>query len=96
MDRLIIKRPLITERSMAQTKKGFYTFAVSKDERKESIKKAIEKLFNVNVLSLRTISRPGKVKRSGKTRTLTRSSDWKKVIVKLKKDQKIALFDIGK
>lgn len=91
----ILKRPIITERSIEQTKKGFYTFGVDLDARKEDIKKAVEKQFGVNVLSIRTIKMPEKTKRSGRTGRIITRNEWKKAVVKIKTGQKISLFDVS-
>lgn len=94
IQQLLIK-PIITEKSISQTKKGFYTFAVNNFSRKGEIKKTIEDQFNVDVLAIRTIRMPGKTHRSGKTMKKVYLPSWKKAIVKLAKDQKITLFEVG-
>lgn len=91
----ILKRPIITERSTLAAKKGFYTFAVVKNARKEQIKKAIEDQFGINVVSIRTIKMPEKTKRSSKTGRTSTSGEWKKAIVKVKTGEKITLFEVG-
>jgi len=77
----IIIRPIVTEKSNFALAEGKYTFEVHKDASKTEVKKAVEQLFNVKVISVNTVSMPGKVKRmgyhSGKT------SDCKKAIVKI-------------
>jgi len=77
----IIIRPIVTEKSNFALAEGKYTFEVHKDASKTEVKKAVEQLFNVKVISVNTVSMPGKVKRmgvhSGKT------PDWKKAIVKI-------------
>ena len=64
---------------------------MDKKATKHTIKDAVEKAFNVKVLEVRTLIMPGKTKRLG--RYEGKSSTWKKAIVRLKKDQTIALFD---
>jgi large subunit ribosomal protein L23 len=77
----IIIRPIVTEKSNFALAEGKYTFEVHKDATKTEVKKAVEQLFNVKVISVNTVSMPGKEKRmgvhSGKT------PDWKKAIVKI-------------
>lgn len=75
----IIVRPIITEKSSAAMAQGKYTFEVNKKATKIDIKSAVEKLFEVKVLDVRTISVRGKMKRQGVHQGKT--SDWKKAIV---------------
>ena len=62
----IIKRPVITEQSMAQTEIKRYTFEVAKDANKIEIAKAIEEIFGVKVAKVNTINMYGKEKRMGR------------------------------
>ena len=75
----IIKKPIITEKSSSDIQEGKYTFEVSKKATKVDIAKAVEKLFEVKVLKVNTISVKGKEKRVGVHQGKT--SDWKKAIV---------------
>ena len=77
----IIIRPIITEKSNMAVAEGKYTFEVAKDATKTEVKKAVEQLFNVKVVSVNTVSMPGKQKRMGVH--TGRTSDWKKAIVKI-------------
>lgn len=77
----IIVRPVITEKSNVATAEGKYTFEVASDASKTAIKKAVEELFNVKVVSVNTVSVPGKMKRMGVHQGKT--PDWKKAIVKI-------------
>jgi len=77
----IIIRPLVTEKSNMAMAEGKYTFEVHKDASKTEVKKAIEQLFNVKVVSVNTVTMPGKLKRMGVHSG--RTSDWKKAIVKI-------------
>lgn len=88
-------RPLITEKSMALAQKGWYSFAVFRNNRKEDIAKEIAKLYKVTVTDIRTIRRVGKTRRVGRKMMIIRKPDWKKAMVKLVKGQKIAVFDVG-
>ena len=58
---------------------GKYTFEVAKAATKTEVKKAVEQLFNVKVVSVNTVSMPGKQKRMGVH--TGRTPDWKKAIV---------------
>ena len=75
----IIIAPVVTERSTADMQEGKYTFKVAKKATKVDIKNAVEKLFEVKVLSVNTMTVKGKEKRVGVHQG--RTSDWKKAIV---------------
>ena len=75
----IIIKPIITEKSSSDLQEGKYTFEVNKKATKVDIAKAVEKLFEVKVLKVNTISVKGKEKRVGVH--LGKTSDWKKAIV---------------
>ncbi|MBI3813289.1 MAG: 50S ribosomal protein L23 [Nitrospinae bacterium] len=66
-------------------------FHVDINANKRDIKKAVERIFNVNVVSINTINMMGKVKRFGKI--LGKRPDWKKAIVTLKEGEKIELLE---
>ena len=75
----IIIRPIITEKSNDGLQEGKYTFEVNKKATKVDIARAVEKLFEVKVLNVNTITVKGKAKRVGVHQG--RTSDWKKAIV---------------
>ena len=75
----IIIAPVVTEKSNDELQAGKYTFRVNKKATKIDIRNAVEKLFEVKVLNVNTISVKGKEVRRGKTTGKT--SDWKKAIV---------------
>ena len=75
----IIIKPIITEKSNDGLQDGKYTFKVNKKATKIDIRNAVEKLFEVKVLDVTTISVKGKEKRVG--RNVGKTSDWKKAIV---------------
>jgi large subunit ribosomal protein L23 len=88
----IIKKPLITEKSTRQKEEGNQiAFVVDPKAGKIQIRQAVEKLFKVKVLSVRTMNVTGKKKRLG--RFLGRKSDWKKAIVKLREGDRIEFFE---
>ena len=95
----IIKRPIITEKSMKveldregnEIKK--YTFEVPKTVNKLEIKYAVEEVFGVKVAKVNTMNYDDKLKRMG--RYEGRRASWKKAIVTLAKDSKtIEFFDM--
>ena len=75
----IIIAPIITEKSNDGLQEGKYTFKVNKKATKVDIARAVEKLFEVKVLNVNTITVKGKEKRVG--RSVGKTSDWKKAIV---------------
>ena len=92
MERAVILRPLLTEKSYATIQNKKYTFVVAKDANKTEIKLEIEKRFDVQVEKVNTLNCHGKLKRMGRTQGYT--SDYKKAVVTLKKDSKgIAFFE---
>lgn len=76
-----IIRPIVTEKSSTELQDGKYTFEVSKKATKVDIAKAVEKIFEVKVLKVNTITVRGKEKRVGVH--TGRTSDWKKAIVSI-------------
>lgn len=89
-------RPLVTEKSSHQARQsagergGSYSFEVAANANKMQIRDAIEKIYGVKVLSVRTSNRPGKVRRFrwkfGRTRQI------KKAVVTVDHDSHIDLF----
>ena len=75
----IIIATVITKKSNDAMQAGKYTFKVNKNATKVEIANAVEKLFEVKVLKVNTISVKGKSKRVGYHQGKT--SDWKKAIV---------------
>lgn len=80
----IIVEPIITERSNDDMQEGKYTFKVNKKATKIEIANAVEKLFEVKVLKVNTMTVKGKVRRQG--RYVGKTSDWKKAIVTIDTD----------
>lgn len=89
----IIYRPILTEKSVALTGQDKYAFEVNARATKNSVAEAIEKMFGVDVVSVRTMIMPGKKRRIGRTNLFTRTGKWKKAIVELKDGQSIDLFE---
>lgn len=92
----IILKPIMTEKSYAGVQNKIYTFKVAMDANKVEIKKAVEKLFEVQVARVNTITVKGKTKvrntKNGKV--YGKTSDYKKAVVFLKPESKaIAFFE---
>ena len=77
----VIRTPLVSEKSTYVSQFNYYVFKVSKKSTKPQIKQAVEKLFDVKVLSVNTLNQNGKIK---KFRNITgKRPDFKKAFVKL-------------
>ena len=83
----IIKKPVITERSMSGIAENKYVFEVQGDANKVEIKKAIEEIFDVTVIKVNTINVCGKAKRTG-AYPMGKTASWKKAVVTLTEDSK--------
>jgi len=84
----LIVAPVVTEKSsLAADNNNQYVFKVRNDSTKTEIKAAVEKLFDVNVESVKTLNMKGKVKRFSKG--LGKRSDVKKAYVRIKSGQEI-------
>lgn len=87
----VVIRPLITEKGTHMVERhNTYLFQVHPLANKEEIKSAIEQLFDVSVVDVRTIKRRGKPRRYKQMRK--HHSDTKRALVKLSEDDRIALF----
>lgn len=87
----VLRRPIITEKNTMLQEQNKYTFEVARESNKAMIKEAVEKAFNVKVLSVNVASVPGKMRRVGKHRGMTPS--WKKAMVTLREGDKIEYFE---
>jgi large subunit ribosomal protein L23 len=102
----VIKRPLLTEKGTRlkdmggrpddasldpETQKSQLLFEVAKDANKVEIRTAVQKLWNVDVVAVRTVVVRGKEKRMG--RFVGRRSNWKKAIVTIAPGQTVEFFE---
>jgi large subunit ribosomal protein L23 len=102
----IIKRPLLTEKGTRlketgghreddeldpETLRSQLLFEVARDANKVEIRQAVEKLWNVNVVAVRTSIVRGKEKRMG--RFMGKRSNWKKAVVTIAPGQNIEFFE---
>jgi len=91
----IIIKPIITEKSHRIIgEQNVYSLAVCQSANKYQIKQAVEELFSVEVTNINVVKVKAKTKRAGKSRKEVKTSAYKKALVKLKKGQKINLFDV--
>lgn len=87
----VLEKPLITEKtSIISEEANKYGFVVNLKANKNQIKTAVETLYDVKVLSVKTSILPGKMKRAGKF--VKKSSKTKKAYVQLAEGQKIEFF----
>jgi len=86
----VIIRPVVSEKSYVLATADRYTFRVHPDAHKTQIRQAVEALFDVHVVDVRTLSVRSKPKRRGSTRGRTRS--WKKAIVQVRPGENIPIF----
>lgn len=88
----VIKKPLVSEKSMGAVEDGRYTFIVDRAASKHQIKKAVETIFSVNVIGVRTATLKKKQKRLP-NRRMVRPAPVKKAIVELKKGEKLDIYE---
>lgn len=88
-----VKKPVITEKSLKMAKDGLYTFVVDNLARKQTIARAIEKLFDVKVIKVKTVNLKDEIKLQRGRRGYFKKSGFRKAIVQLKEGQKITLFE---
>lgn len=87
----IVLRPLVTEKGMHRsTRNNQYTFEVNPLADKLAIREAVEVLFDVKVIKVRTQNRKGKPRRH--RFTFGRTKDWKKALVTLHEEHRIDFF----
>jgi large subunit ribosomal protein L23 len=88
----IIRRPLVTEKSnIGREENNLVTLAVDPRANKHEIRRAVEQLFDVKVVEVRTMRMPRKSRRVGKF--VGRKPEWKKAVVELAEGQSIEFFE---
>jgi large subunit ribosomal protein L23 len=86
----VIIRPIVSEKTFALAEASKYTFRVHDKAHKTQIRQAVEELFDVKVVAVRTASVKSKPKRRGHTSGRTRQ--WKKAIVQVREGDTIPIF----
>jgi large subunit ribosomal protein L23 len=86
----VIIRPVVSEKSYVLSAANRYTFRVHHAAHKTQIRQAVEALFGVHVVEVKTVSVKSKPKRRGATIGRTRA--WKKAIVRVRQDESIPIF----
>lgn len=87
----VIKKPIITEKSNLGMANNKYTFAVDLRANKFQIKKAVEEIFKVKVVDVKTATYAGKKVRRGAV--ISKKSDWKKAVVTLAEGDRIDIIE---
>jgi large subunit ribosomal protein L23 len=87
----VIIRPVVSEKSYQLSAADRYTFRVHADAHKTHIRQAVEALFDVHVVEVRTLSVKTKPKRRGSTPS-GRTRAWKKAIVQVRAGESIPIF----
>jgi large subunit ribosomal protein L23 len=90
----VIIRPVVSEKSYASIERNAYTFLVDRRANKTEIKEAIQKIWDVRVVSVNTINRKGKVRRRRLVKGKT--ADEKRAVVTLAEGDSIEIFEAGK
>jgi large subunit ribosomal protein L23 len=88
---VVLRRPLITEKSTVLAGSEKYVFEVDLRANKNQIKEAVELAFDVKVADVNTMRMKGKNRRFG--RRVTKQPDWKKAVVTLQPGHSIELFE---
>jgi large subunit ribosomal protein L23 len=89
----VIKKPLVTEKTtIEKDARNVVAFVVHRDANKIEIKESVEKLFKVQVESVKTATVAGKVKRVG--RQVGKRANWKKAYVTLKEGSNVDFFEV--
>ena len=86
----VLIKPVVSEKSYVLSAANKYTFRVHPDAHKTEIRQAVEALFDVHVVDIRTMSVKSKPKRRGISRGRTRS--WKKAIVQVRPGESMPVF----
>lgn len=89
----IIKKPVITEKTLIEASHGEYTFEVASGSTKGQITSAVKELFGVDVKQMKTKIIKGRTRRNLKKRLKVGLSPIKKVVIRVGKEQKIDIFE---
>jgi large subunit ribosomal protein L23 len=93
--REVIVRPVVSEKSYSLLDDNAYTFLVHPDANKIQIRQAIEEIFEVSVLKVNTMNRPGKRMRNRRALSYGKRPDTKRAVVTLVAGDRIDLFEGG-
>jgi large subunit ribosomal protein L23 len=96
----VVYRPVVTEKTTDQMEASLYTFVVNEKANKLEIAEAVETLWDVSVLDVRTMRYPGKLKRAMMGRMtrnagIGRRPSFKKAVVQLAEGEHIEFYEVG-
>jgi large subunit ribosomal protein L23 len=91
----ILLNPVISEKSIDESQRGKYTFAIRDGVSKIQVEAAVEEIFKVKVDAVNVLTTKSKAKRGGmrRSRVAGRTTPWRKAIVTLAPGQKIEFFE---
>jgi large subunit ribosomal protein L23 len=89
----VLIRPVVSEKSYSLMENNVYVFVVDPSATKIDVRRAVEKVFNVRVDNVNTLTRKGKIRHNRRTNTVGRRSDTKRAIVTLHEGDSIDLFE---
>jgi large subunit ribosomal protein L23 len=90
----VVIRPIDTEKTRYQASElGQYTFEIDRRANKVEVKRAIEEIFEVDVVSVNVVNMPAKASRRSGRRRVVRRSSWKKAVVTLAEGQRLDVFE---
>lgn len=88
----ILKKPIVTEKSLNRMKDNHYSFEVHSQATKFDVARAVGSLFNVTVYKVKMLNRKGKFRRVFRKRQMTQTADKKIAIVTIDPKQSIDIF----
>ena len=91
--KMIIKKPLITEKAMSKAQENRYTLIVDQKANKGQIKEAVRRFLKVEPIKVWTIKIKGEERWSSGRRRKIKTANFKKAIVELKKGQKLDFYE---
>jgi len=90
---MVLKKPVVTEKSMKLADKNLYTFEVAASADKKSVARAVSERFGVKVLAVKIVNIKGKLKMQRRVRKSYKLSDTKKAVVQVEKGKKLSIFE---
>ena len=96
----VVYTPVVTEKTTDQMEASIYTFVVNQKANKLEIAKAVETLWDVSVLDVRTMRYSGKMRRAmmgrmSRNATPGRRPSFKKAVVQLAEGEHIEFYEVG-
>ncbi len=93
---IVLRKPIVSEKSMKLASSGLYTFLVDKGATKPAIARAVQEQFKVDVLKVATVNISGEIKMQRRVRKYYQTAGFKKALVQVKKGQSIPIFETPK